>query len=269
MPNLHLLLSPRDAGADLDPAQACGPVRQSMSAGPGAASPRLCSITYSCSRQDTGATGKERGQGRLFREGGGGSGSALGRPLSPEFEHPLSNTRNPVSSATDPLPRILSSFFFLQAGHGLPPEAWRAHSGSPSFSQRLALGNALNVGSEASPLHASHLQVLKACASVTEVEAAFQKERERYPKTTPPLGGSGCAQTDPCHPPCTGRPGRRGGGCSEPGVGAQNDGLAPPTSVPFLDQKCELRLFRLRAPGRGEREPVGAAAAGSCLFTRS
>ena len=167
------------------------PCVQSMSAGSGAASPRLCSITYSCSRQDTGATGKERGQGRLFREGGGGSGSALGRPLSPEFEHPLSNTRNPVSSATDPLPRILSStFFFLQAGHGLPPEAWRAHSGSPSFSQRLALGNALNVGSEASPLHASHLQVLKACASVTEVEAAFQKERERYPKTTPPSLGA-------------------------------------------------------------------------------
>ena len=246
------------------------PCVQSMSAGPGAASPRLCSITYSCSRQDTGATGKERGQGRLFREGGGGSGSALGRPLSPEFEHPLSNTRNPVSSATDPLPRILSStFFFLQAGHGLPPEAWRAHSGSPSFSQRLALGNALNVGSEASPLHASHLQVLKACASVTEVEAAFQKERERYPKTTPPPWGQWVRADRPVPSAVHWAPGEEGGGCSEPGVGAQNDGLAPPTSVPFLDQKCELRLFRLRAPGRGEREPVGAAAAGSCLFTRS
>ena len=196
------------------------PCVQSMSAGPGAASPRLCSITYSCSRQDTGATGKERGRGRLFREGGGGSGSALGRPLSPEFEHPLSNTRNPVSSATDPLPRILSStFFFLQAGHGLPPEAWRAHSGSPSFSQRLALGNALNVGSEASPLHASHLQVLKACASVTEVEAAFQKERERYPKTTPPPWGQWVRADRPVPSAVHWAPGEEGGGMLRTGRG--------------------------------------------------
>lgn len=161
-----------------------------------------------------------------------------------------------------PVPGIRSSTFsFPQVGHDLHPLHPGTSSGFSSFAQRLVLSNAsprFGEGDEYSP-H-SHTPGSQSLHLSNTSQGSFL-ERKRCPKTP----GSGCTRI------CATRRALRqpgGGGCLAGCGGSERLSAAPADPRSSRYQECETRRFRLPAPQRGERERVGAATAGSCLFTQ-
>lgn len=153
-----------------------------------------------------------------------------------------------------------STFSSPQVGHDLHPLHPGTSSGFSSFAQRLMFSNAspkFGEGEEHPPPPPPGSESLH----LSNTSQGSFLERQRCPKNP----GSGCMRICATRR-ALGQPGREGcvAGCG----GSERPSAAPadPRSPPY--QECETRGFRLPAPQRGERERVGAATAGSCLFTQ-